>query len=185
MRSDHPLADKVLSGKEIATELTNEINRAFGDDKQFDFTRTGAGDDPGRLVLKRYVVGAVDPATADANISINVADIIKIENEKKITGGAGAATGDKDNVSYQNSVYGGTNNIKSSGWQVAAALTKHLSQQAAWNDIKVEYDAKNQGFKFHNTGANAAVPGTPDTISVGGLNGCHQYSFQRRNGSRQ
>jgi flagellar hook-basal body protein len=61
MRSDHPLADKVLSGKEIATELTNEINRAFGDDKQFDFTRTASGNanDPGRLVLKRYVVGAV------------------------------------------------------------------------------------------------------------------------------
>jgi hypothetical protein len=85
MRSDHPLADKVLSGKEIATELTNEINRAFGDDKQFDFTRTGSGNanDPGRLVLKRYVVGAVTPATADANISINVADIIKAENERK------------------------------------------------------------------------------------------------------
>ncbi|HBJ90246.1 MAG: flagellar biosynthesis protein FlgE [Gammaproteobacteria bacterium] len=181
MRSDHPLADKVLSGKEIATELTNEINRAFGDDKQFDFTRTGSGNanDPGRLVLKRYVVGAVTPATADANISINVADIIKAENERKNNLGAAnsAATGDKDNVSYQNSVYGGTNNIKSSGWQVAAAITKHLSQQAAWNDIKVEYDAKNQGFKFHNTGANAAVPGTPDTISVGGLNAATNTLF--------
>jgi flagellar hook-basal body protein len=170
MRSDHPLADKVLSGKEIATELTNEINRAFGDDKQFDFTRTGAGDDPGRLVLKRYVVGAVDPATADANISINVADIIKIENEKKITGGAGAATGDKDNVSYQNSVYGGTNNIKSSGWQVAAALTKHLSQQAAWTTLKLSMMQRIRGLSFTILVRMPAVPGTPDTISVGGLN---------------
>jgi flagellar hook-basal body protein len=178
MRGDHPLADKVLSGKEIAAELTNEINRAFGDDKQFDFTRTGVGNatDPGALILKRYPVGAVHPTVATAFVALNVANIIQAMH-------ATDSASDKVNAEYKNSAYAGTNDIKASGWQVAAALTRHLSGDVTgsrpaqvgglnvWDDIKVEYDAKNQGFKFHNTGARSAVAGTPDSLSVGAVAG--------------
>ena len=34
---------QTLSGKQIATELTNEINKAFGDDKQFDLSNAVYG----------------------------------------------------------------------------------------------------------------------------------------------
>ena len=42
------LADKILSGKQIATELTNEINKAFGDAPPFDLS--GAEASPRTLV---------------------------------------------------------------------------------------------------------------------------------------
>ena len=45
-----PAGSQTLSGKQIATELTNEINKAFGDDKQFDLSNAVYGN----IILKRY-----------------------------------------------------------------------------------------------------------------------------------
>ena len=45
-------AGSQISGKQIATELTNELNKSFGDDNVFDLalnTKT--------LTIKRYPVG--------------------------------------------------------------------------------------------------------------------------------
>ena len=39
-----PAGSQTLSGKQIATELTNEINKAFGDDKQFDLSNAVYGN---------------------------------------------------------------------------------------------------------------------------------------------
>ena len=44
-----PAGSQTLSGKQIATELTNELNKAFGDDKQFDLSNAVC-----KLILKRY-----------------------------------------------------------------------------------------------------------------------------------
>ena len=149
LRSTHPLADKVLSGKEIATELTNELNRAFGDDKIFDLSTSG-GQNPGAIILKRYTNGAVAPAVA-VKLDVNIRAIID------------TASARANNGSYLISGNNGGGNTKAHGWQIAGALTDHFANTAGWNDVSVEYDAVNQGFKFLSSLA------VPNTIAVGAL----------------
>ena len=141
---------QTLSGKQIATELTNELNKAFGDAPLFKF------DDAvyGNLNLKRYPAAlppANIPAAADS-IAINIEAILEATNATKeglqfFTGGATA------------------NNRTATGWQVAAAITNDLhynnGDKANWQDVWCEYDEKNQGFKFHQT------QGTPDVLRIG------------------
>ena len=43
---------QTLSGKQIATELTNELNKSFGDDNVFDFAALNGQT----LTIKRYPV---------------------------------------------------------------------------------------------------------------------------------
>ena len=149
LRSTHPLADKVLSGKEIATELTNELNRAFGDDKIFDLSTSG-GQNPGAIILKRYTNGAVAPAVA-VKLDVNIRAIID------------TASARANNGSYLISGNNAGGNTKAHGWQIAGALTDHFANTAGWNDVSVEYDAVNQGFKFLSSLA------VPNTIAVGAL----------------
>ena len=58
---------------------------------------------------------------------------------------------------------GAVNGRKMSGWQIAHAITNHIQGLGSneWDDVTVEYDEKNQGFKFHQTKA------TPDVITIG------------------
>ena len=142
------LPDKVLSGKEIAVELTNEINKAFGDSKPFLLNAVNNHS----LRIKR--TNNADPAVT-ATLALDVKAIVNTQhaiatNPHLRTGAAVAAVTDE-----------------SEGWQIAYALTAHLNAQAgdAWSDIDVEYDEKNQGFVFHQTGA-----AVPDTLRIGSAN---------------
>ena len=141
---------QTLSGKQLATELTNEINKAFGDDPIFDFSAAGQ---VGNLNLKRYPTGATFPlADAKDSISINIEAILETAIEGAVMhDGSGAA-----------------NTRKATGWQIAHAITNNLrnvnADKANWGDITVEYDEKNQGFKFHST------KGIPDILRIGATN---------------
>ncbi|MGB0559083.1 MAG: flagellar hook-basal body complex protein [Pseudohongiellaceae bacterium] len=133
---------QTLSGKQIATELTNELNKAFGDDKQFDLSNAVYGN----LILKRY-------ANSEANVAAG--NFIAVDLEAIIeTAVDGAVMHDGT---------GAANGRKMSGWQIAHAITNHVRGLGGtnWDDVTVEYDEKNQGFKFHQTKA------TPDVITVG------------------
>ena len=133
---------QTLSGKQIATELTNELNKAFGDQPLFDFSAAGA---LGLLNLKRHVEPAPGVIAANNFITVNVEALLETAIEGAVMNdGSGAA-----------------NTRKAEGWQVAHAITNSLRGIAAWADVTVEYDEKNQGFKFHSTKA------TPDTITIG------------------
>lgn len=143
---------QTLSGKEIAVELTNEINRAFGDDKLFDFSTAAFGN----LNLKRY------PASLPpANIANeDAADSITIDIEAAL---------ERTNAELEGLQLwtGGTANARTAtGWQVAAAITnelRHVSGKAAnWADVTVQYDEANQGFRIYQT------QGTPDVLRIGG-----------------
>ena len=137
-----PAGSQTLSGKQIATELTNEINKAFGDDKQFDLSNAVYGN----IILKRY-------QNADANVGAG--NFISVDLEAIIeTAVDGAVMHDGT---------GAANGRKMSGWQIAHAITNHVRGLGGtnWDDVTVEYDEKNQGFKFHQTKA------TPDVITVG------------------
>jgi len=142
------LGDKVLTGKEIAQELTNEINRAFGDGKPFDLTGAATdAADPGRLVIKR-----TNAAGVTTNLNLDLGTILDTEDAR-----AGSP-------SLRLSGTGATNDVAADGWQIAYALTEHFNQiGAGWSDIDVEYDYANQGFVFHQSGA------VPDTIRVASL----------------
>ena len=137
-----PAGSQTLSGKQIATELTNEINKAFGDDKQFDLSNAVYGN----IILKRY-------QNADANVGAG--NFISVDLEAIIeTAVDGAVMHDGT---------GAANGRKMSGWQIAHAITNHVRGLGGtnWDDVTVEYDEKNQGFKFHQTKA------TPDIITIG------------------
>ena len=135
------IGDQTLSGKKIATELTNELNKTFGDSKIFDFSGIVAGN----LTIKRYATGATFPIIAGDSIAVDIEAILETPIEVAVMhDGSGAA-----------------NSRKAEGWQLAHAMTKNIRTNAGWGDITVEYDEKNQGFKFHQT------QGTPDTIRIG------------------
>ena len=136
------IGDQTLSGKKIATELTNELNKTFGDSKIFDFTAIAAGN----LTIKRYAAGATFPIAAGDSIAVNIETMLEVAIDGAIMhDGSGTANTAR----------------KAEGWQIAHALTNQIRGNAGWTDITVEYDEKNQGFKFHQT------QGTPDTIRIG------------------
>ena len=146
---------QTLSGKQIATELTNELNKAFGDDNMFDFAALAGKT----LTIKRYAVGAAALASANDFVSI------------PLSGGTGIL--ERNNAEAGGLVFNdgtGTNTTrKATGWQVAAALTNYLNfvdtKKANWTDVTVEYDEKNQGFMVHQS---ASLKATPDIIRLGG-----------------
>ena len=181
------LEDKVLSGKQIAAELTNEINKAFGDGKPFDLTGAeGVATDPGQIVIKRTnaVTGVVTHQLLDIR-NILTTENAKATNPHLIESGTDAAA-----------------NTVAEGWQIAYGITEHLNTVGAgWNDVNVEYDEKNQGFVFHQTGALpdelriaslgaasntlfGAVTGT-NNISVAGTDGGSVLTDLTLNGSKQ
>ena len=183
------LEDKVLSGKEIATELTNEINKAFGDSKPFDLTGVSApATDPGLLVLKRTnaTTGTVTKQALDLRTILNTEHVTNAATNPHL---------------IESGTLAGADTV-AEGWQIAYAITEHLNTVGAgWNDINVEYDEKNQGFVFHQTGALpdalriaslgaasntlfGATVGT-DNISVAGTDGGSVLSNLTTNGSKQ
>ena len=137
---------QILSGKQIAQELTNELNKAFGDEPLFDFSTLASTN----FNLKRYASPAPAVVAAGNFVTFNIETIIENNVPAGATGAqmftGGAAAGART----------------ATGWQVAQAMTSHLhGLGATWNDVTVEFDEKNQGFKFHQT------KDTPDTISFG------------------
>ena len=183
------LDDKILSGKQIATELTNEINKAFGDGKPFDLTgATGVVTDPGRLVIKRTnaTTGVVTNQPLDLRTILNTEHVTNAATNPHL---------------IESGTLAGADTV-AEGWQIAYAITEHLNTiGAGWDDINVEYDEKNQGFVFHQTGALpdqlriasrgtassnlfGAVTGTND-ISVAGTDGGSVLTNLTLNGSKQ
>ena len=148
---------QTLSGKQIATELTNELNKSFGDDNVFDFAALSGKT----LTIKRYPVGATSLAAATQWVSIPLSGaggILELANAE--VGGMTFHDGTGTNTTR-----------KATGWQVAAALTNYLNfgaangKKAAWTDVTVEYDEKNQGFMVHQS---SSLKATPDIIRLGG-----------------
>jgi len=136
-RAGAAAGSQTLSGKQIAQELTNELNKTFGDDPEFTF-----GDGVyGNLHLKRWATGAANAT----NKALNLETLIETAHDTDV-----------------NWYTGGANNARTfKGWQLAHMITKALAADGAWNDVTAEYDEKNQGFVFHSTKA------TPDTITLG------------------
>ena len=136
-RAGAAAGSQTLSGKQIATELTNELNKTFGDDPEFTF----ADGVYGNLHIKRWATGAA----AATNKALALETLIEVAHDTDI-----------------NWYTGGVANARTfKGWQLAQMITKALAADAAWNDVTCEYDEKNQGFVFHSTKA------TPDTITLG------------------
>jgi flagellar hook-basal body protein len=140
---------QTLSGKQIAVELTNELNKVFGDAPIFDFSAAGK---IGKLTIKRYAAGATFPIPVAQSMQIDVEAILETAIENA--------------VMHDGS--GTTNERKATGWQIAHAMTNHIrnvnGDKASWGDVTVEYDEKEQGFKIHQT------KGVPDIIRVGAEN---------------
>jgi flagellar hook-basal body protein len=134
---------QTLSGKQIAAELTNELNKAFGDEPLFDFSAAGK---LGLLNLKRHVTPTPGVIAANNFITVDVEALLNVPIDGAIMHDGSSAVVDTQ---------------KAHGWQIAHSITNSLRGIAAWADVSVEYDEKNQGFKFHST------KGTPDTITVG------------------
>jgi flagellar hook-basal body protein len=136
------LGDQVLSGKQIATELTNELNRTFGDDK--DFT-TSVLDASSELILKRYAPPETALQSANDFIAIPLKGAGSIfEDTNAELGGLSLIKGGADN-----------NNRTMDGWQMAAAITNYIrhvdGKKAQFADVTVQYDEQNQGFTFHQS----------------------------------
>ena len=149
------VGDQVFSGKQIATELTNELNKAFGDDKNFDMTSLPAD---GELIIKRYAPPAVALASANDWVAIPLSGVTSIlEDTNAELGGLALNDGTGTNATR-----------KTTGWQLAAAMTNYLRyvdpKKAAWADVTIQYDEQNQGFKVHQS---SLLNASPDKLLLG------------------
>ena len=149
------VGDQVLSGKQIAVELTNELNKSFGDDKNFDMTSLPAD---GELIIKRYAPPAAVLGSANDWVAIPLSGATSIlEDANGELGGLILHDGTGTNATR-----------KTTGWQLAAAMTNYLryvdGKKASWADVTVQYDEKNQGFKVHQS---SLLKAAPDKILLG------------------
>lgn len=115
--------DLQLSGTQIAFELQNQLNARFGDNGKFDFTGDG---NPGQINLTR----TDETGTIIANTTTLQLDVVALLNAEDLLDPNKEATPEA----------------------IAYAINKEIQDnQAAWSDIKVEYDAVRQGFRFEQT----------------------------------
>ncbi len=172
---DMPAASQKLSGTQIAAELTNEIQRAYGDEKPFNFSTVGAPTFSLELTLSSNK-STLDKLNIDLSSKgdLKPEDLVR-EVQKQVNDST--AYKDKITVSYdtqaQKLVFTplGSNKVAVSSTQTAMGLTDPLVQGVndesvglalspsvstspfrALNDqrygMKVEYDAVKQSFVF-------------------------------------
>jgi len=113
--------DLQLSGTQIAFELQNQLNARFGDNSKFDFT----GD--GQINLTR----TDEQGTIIEDFSIQL-DVVALLNADNLLDANNEATPEA----------------------IAYAINKEIQNNPDyedWKDIKVEYDAVRQGFRFEQT----------------------------------
>jgi len=112
-----------LSGTQIAFELQNQLNARFGDNGKFDFTGDGS---PGQINLTRTdETGTIIADTATLQL-----DVVALLNAQNLLDPNNEATPEA----------------------IAYVINKEIQDnQAKWKDIKVEYDAVRQGFRFEQT----------------------------------
>jgi len=113
--------DLQLSGTQIAFELQNQLNARFGDNSKFDFT----GD--GQINLTR----TDEQGTIIEDFSIQL-EVVPLLNADNLLDANNEATPEA----------------------IAYAINKEIQNNPDyedWKDIKVEYDAVRQGFRFEQT----------------------------------
>ena len=115
-----------MSGAEIAFELTNVINERFGDGKKFDFSNA----DNQTLKLFR---GDDDTTSVELNIPTILANYTSL---------TGATDPEWDG--------------QVASEPLAFAINAALAASADFSDVEVTYSASNQGFRFIQTGSDAA-----------------------------
>jgi flagellar hook-basal body protein len=118
--------DLQLSGTELAFELTNVLNTRFGDGRKFNLS-----DDAAKSLELTRIGTDGTPVT----LSIDLAAVI--------TAADGVSLPESGDIAPE---------------ALAFALNDHLAKQttdgAKFNDITVEYDEANQGFRFTQTDAD-------------------------------
>jgi len=116
--------DLQLSGTQIAFELQNQLNARFGDNSKFDFT---GDENPGQINLTR----TDETGTIIEDFSIQL-DVVALLNADNLLDANNEATPEA----------------------IAYVINKEIQNNALyenWKDIKVEYDAVRQGFRFEQT----------------------------------
>ena len=116
--------DLQLSGTQIAFELQNQLNARFGDNSKFDFTGDG---NPGQINLTR--TDETGTIIEDFSIQLEVVDLLNADNLLDA-------------------------NNEATPEAIAYVINKEIQNNALyenWKDIKVEYDAVRQGFRFEQT----------------------------------
>jgi len=113
-----------LSGTELAFELTNVLNTRFGDGRKFNLS-----DDAAKSLELTRILGDAEPVS----LSIDLAAVIDTAE--------GVSLSESGDIEPE---------------ALAYALNDHLSKQAeaGFDDITVEYDEANRGFRFTQNDAN-------------------------------
>ena len=159
-----------LTGAQIATEVTNIMNRKFGDETYFDFTAaanrtfkisssrfatgTGSSASPFTINFESTDLPTTVPATTLSTVTTTQAvAIIQAKLDAAATGyAAAAATAATAATAYQTAVAAAnaapTNTTLAT--TAATALTAYNTANSAANALRltVAYDYANQGFKF-------------------------------------
>jgi flagellar hook-basal body protein len=113
-----------LSGTELAFELTNVLNTRFGDGRKFNLS-----DDAAKSLELTRILGDADPVS----LTIDLAAVIEAAE--------GVSLSESGDIEPE---------------ALAFALNDHLSKQKdpKFDDLTVEYDEANRGFRFTQSDAN-------------------------------
>jgi flagellar hook-basal body protein len=142
--------DKVMSGTEIAAEVTNLLNQKFGDEKYFDFSSTSSHSfvvtdtkiNDG-VPTETYPLGTPTPLTIDITNALPA-------NLKKVTIAQAEAA------------------IQA---KLDAAINDSAASPPVVNTLTVKYDYATQGFKFVDAGNTITLSSGTDTTKSNDLMG--------------
>ena len=168
---------KTYTGVDIAKEITNQINKAYGDERVFDFTQgdlTGLdltkGQNTGTLMKLKLVNPSVD-GDPGAELNIQLGQV----NPTLTPPAAGSVTGlGTDGVFYFNDLSKVTRDEALSAIQ--SVVTANANSAAPGHDrftnLQVGYDAQLQAFTFKNSSATSLqIYASAPNLSIKGLMG--------------
>ena len=170
---------KTFTGVDIAKEITNQINKSYGDERVFDFTQ---GDLPGVDLAKNQNIGTLmklklvnpsiegDPG-AELNIQFGQVDPAltpPAPGSQASKGADGTITPASDGVVYFNSL---SSVSREDALAAIQSIVKANANSAApghdrYTNLQVAYDSQLQTFTFKNTSATslqifASAPNLP------------------------
>ncbi len=161
--------EDLLSGAELAFELTNIINTRFGDGRSFQFSvgKPAAGNDPAVPASNLITLVRVGDDGTDQRLTIDLIEAAKklaaITGETALLSSANEMT--PENLTYLlnrilQSNQGANPVVNPVTWGAAVDFASNKADGSAgtaptlkdFSDLIIEYDFSNQGIKFTQTG---------------------------------
>ena len=140
-------SDKLMTGSAIAAEVTNQLNKKFGDEKYFDFSSSSSRS---FVITDTRINDGIDTATETYPLGLPTPIRITLSADLSELGGSTEKPADLKKITIA---------------QVEAAIQTQLDAAGGdGNTLKVKYDYGTQGFKFVDLKNTITLSATEDPL---------------------